>query len=87
MAEFAKWMDLTLIPVREQFGYRVEFKLIDHSNNQYVWCVSLPTDETGFLEIQSKYSESKERDTAFESSPNCIEEMQISFVQALDLPQ
>jgi hypothetical protein len=87
MQEFVAWLNSTLIPVREGFGYRVEFKLIDHATHEFVWCVSLEADEPGFLEIQKKYNESVERAKAFETFPNCIEQMQISFVEALDLPK
>ena len=87
MSEFLTWLDSMLIPVREGFGYRVEFKLIDWSTNEFVWCVSLEADEPGFLEIQKKYNDSAERSKAFETFPNCIEQMQISFVEALDLPK
>jgi hypothetical protein len=87
MSDFTKWMDELLIPARESFGYQVEFKLIDRETSQYVWCVSLPTDEAGFLEIQNEYGQSEARAKAFESSPNCFEPVSISFVEALDLPK
>lgn len=87
MSKFVDWMDSLLIPARESFGYRVEFKLIDKENSQFVWCVSLPGDEAAFLEIQDKYNASEARAKAFESSPNCFKALSVSFVDALDLPQ
>ncbi len=87
MSGFTEWLNSTLIPVREGFGYRIEFQLVDHEASEFIWCVSLPGDEAEFLEIQAKYNTSTERATAFETFPKCIESMQISFVEALDLPK
>ncbi len=87
MAGFTSWLNSTLIPVREGFGYQIEFQLVDHEANEFVWCVSLPGDEAEFLKIQDQYNASAERDKAFETFPKCIESMQISFVEALDLPK
>ena len=87
MSEFASWMESTLIPVREGFGYQIEFKLIDPENSQYVWCVSVEGSQENFLAVQAAYSESAERAKAFETFPNCIDAMHISFVDALDLPK
>lgn len=87
MAEFTSWLNSTLIPVRVGFGYRVEFQLVDHQSGEFVWCVSLAVDEAEFLTIQERYNASSERAKAFETFPNCIESMNISFVEALDLPK
>ncbi|MFM1767415.1 MAG: hypothetical protein RIR81_796, partial [Actinomycetota bacterium] len=40
-----------------------------------------------FLKIQEQYNASSERAKAFETFPKCIDSMQISFVEALDLPK
>ena len=87
MAEFTTWLHSILIPVREGFGFRIEFQLIDHQASEFVWCVSVSGDEVEFLKIQDLYASSAERAKAFESFPNCIDSMQISFVKALDLPK
>ena len=55
--------------------------------SEFVWCVSLEGDEAEFLAIQQRYNDSEERAKAFETFPKCIDSMQISFVEALDLPQ
>ncbi len=87
MSGFTDWLNSTLIPVREEFGFRVEFKLVDHEASEFVWCVSLQGDEAQFLKIQDQYNNSAERAKAVETLPKCIESMQISFVEALDLPK
>ena len=87
LPEFISWLHSTLIPVRESFGYRIEFQLVDREASEFVWCVSLEGDEAEFLAIQQRYNDSVERAKAFETFPKCIDSMQISFVEALDLPQ
>jgi hypothetical protein len=87
LPEFTAWLNSTLIPARESFGYRIEFQLVDREASEFVWCVSLEGDEGEFLAIQQRYNDSDERAKAFETFPKCIDSMQISFVEALDLPQ
>ena len=87
MSGFTAWLNSTLIPVREEFGFRVEFKLVDKETSEFVWCVSLAGDEAEFLKVQDQYNNSAQRAKAVETLPKCIESMQISFVEALDLPK
>ena len=87
MPTFTSWLNSTLIPVRESFGFRVEFQLVDREASEFVWCVSLDGDEENFLKIQEQYNESPQRAKAVETMPKCIDSMQISFVEALDLPK
>jgi hypothetical protein len=87
MSGFTAWLNSTLIPVREEFGFRVEFKLVDKETSEFVWCVSLAGDEAEFLKVQDQYNNSAQRAKAVETLPKCIASMQISFVEALDLPK
>ena len=87
LPEFTSWLNSTLIPVRESFGFRVEFQLFDREASEFVWCVSLDGDEKNFLKIQKQYNESPQRAKAVETLPASIDSMQISFVEALDLPK
>ena len=73
--------------MREGFEFRVEFQLVDHEASEFIWCVSLAGDEDQFLKIQEQYNTSPERAKAVETLPKCIDSMQISFVEALDLPK
>lgn len=87
LPEFTSWLNSTLIPVRVGFGFRVEFQLVDREASEFIWCVSLDGDQETFLIIQEQYNSSSERALAFQTFPNCIDSMQISFVDALDLPK
>lgn len=87
MDGFTTWLHSTLIPVRDSFGFRVEFQLVDQQADEFIWCVSLAGDEESFLKVQEQYNTSSERAKAMETFPACIDSMQISFVEALDLPK
>ena len=87
MAEFIDWLDTNITPVRQEYGFRAEFRLVDHDKNQYVWCVSLEGDQHHFEQIQASYNSSKGRARAFEIAPNLILSAETSFVEALDLPK
>jgi hypothetical protein len=80
MAEFLHWIDQDLMPVRTTFGFKAEWRYIDVEKNEYIWAVSLPTDEAGFLAIQAEYEDSAGRNLAFESYPNCITQKHVNFV-------
>lgn len=83
MSEFLKWIDQDLMPVRRAYGFIAEWRYIDVAKNEFIWAVSLPTDEAGFLSIQETYDTSTERKLAFESYPNCIQQKHVSFVSEL----
>jgi hypothetical protein len=87
MPTFTAWLHSTLIPVREGFGFRIEFQLVNPEASEFVWCVSLSGNQEEFLKIHEEYNSSAQRALAFETFPNCIDSMQISFVEALDLPK
>ncbi|MFM1950314.1 MAG: hypothetical protein RL418_1 [Actinomycetota bacterium] len=87
MAEFMDWLDENISPVRKEYGFRAEFRLVDHAKNQYVWCVSLEGDQHHFEEVQASYNASSGRAKAFEIAPDLILSSEISFVEALDLPK
>jgi hypothetical protein len=60
---------------------------VDRDAHEFIWCVSLEGNQESFLDIQERYNTSSERAGAFQTFPNCIDSMQISFVDALDLPK
>lgn len=76
MDSLLAWMP-TILAVREQFGFTVEFMYADRDNNQLVWAVSHPGD---FEAVQDEYTNSPERAAAFEGQPKRIEEMYVSMV-------
>jgi hypothetical protein len=76
---FLSWFP-TLLPVREQYGFRVLFALAEAEHETFTWAVALDGDEAAFREVEAAYNASPERAAAFETFPAGIAEMQIGFV-------
>ena len=53
MAEFVAWFP-GLVPVREQFGFRVREAWVDEANDAFVWSVELDGDEARFTEVEAE---------------------------------
>lgn len=87
MSEFIAWFTENVIAVREHFGFRIEFRLVDHDKSEFTWCISLPGNEEEFTAVQDRYSASSERAKAFESYPGCIDQMHLGFVEVSDLSE
>jgi hypothetical protein len=78
MADFLAWFP-SLLPVREQFGFRVLFALAEHEHETFTWAVAHDGDEAAFLEVEAAYKDSPERATVFETFPACLASTQIGF--------
>ena len=78
MADFLAWFPAVL-PVREQFGFRVLFALAEQEHNTFTWAVAHDGDEADFLEVETEYKASPERARAFETFPDCIARHEIGF--------
>jgi len=76
MDAFVTWWH-NLVPVREQYGFRVLFALVDESTNQFVWAVTHGGD---FDEAESVYNASPERAAVFAGTPRRIAEAFVSKV-------
>ena len=68
MDAFLAWFH-GLIPIREQYGYRILFAYADRSNNRFTWAVehSEPLDLA-----QAIYDAAPERAKYFESNPGVV---------------
>ena len=82
MADFLAWFP-TLLPTREQFGFRVLFALAEHELQTFTGAVAHEGDEAAFLAAQETYQASPERAKVFETFPACITSMQIGFVRSV----
>ena len=78
LADFLAWFP-TLVPVREQHGFRLLFALADHEHETFTWAVAHDGDEAAFLEVEAGYSASAERAWVFERFPGGIADKQIGF--------
>ncbi len=80
LADFTAWFP-TIVPVREQFGFRVLSAWADEDNSAFVWAVELDGDEARFREVEATYNASPERATAFQTFPQVINGQVNAFVR------
>ncbi len=80
LADFVAWFP-TLVPVREQFGFRVVFALADPWQETFTWAVAFDGDVDAFLEVEEAYEGSPERAAVFEDFPGHIARSEIGFVE------
>jgi hypothetical protein len=78
MTDFLAWFP-TLVPVREQYGFRVLFALASAEFDTFTWAVAVDGDEDHFREVEQAYSESPERAKVFETFPDGIADKEIGF--------
>ena len=78
MADFLAWFP-TLLPVREQYGFRVLFALAEEEHSTFTWAVAHDGDEAAFLEVEERYTASAERAAVFETFPACVASKEIGF--------
>jgi hypothetical protein len=82
LADFLTWFP-TLVPVREQYGFRVLFALADHEHDTFTWAVAHDGDEADFREVEATYNASPERARVFEGFPGGVAQMEIGFATPL----
>ncbi len=78
-AEFLAWFP-TVLPVREQYGFRVLSAYADHALDTFTWAVAHDGDEEAFRTALEAYDASPERAAAFETFPRVVTEQVNGFV-------
>jgi hypothetical protein len=81
LADFLAWFP-TLLPTREQFGFRVLFALAEHEHETFTWAVAHDGDEAEFLAAEKAYHDSPERAAVFQTFPAGIASMEIGFASS-----
>jgi hypothetical protein len=76
---FLDWFP-TIVPVREQFGFRVLFAYADAEQETFTWAVEHDGDADEFRSVEQVYNASAERASAFETFPAGIARMEIGLV-------
>lgn len=79
MAGFLAWFP-PLLPVREQYGFRVLFALADEEHRSFTWAVAHDGDQDEFRRAEDAYHASPERARVFETFPGGIADKEIGFV-------
>lgn len=80
LVDFANWVERKVIPVRNDFGFRVEWRLLDPENSQFIWLVSAPGQIADFQALDQRYQDSAERAAAAAEMPKVLKQVNLSFV-------
>jgi hypothetical protein len=80
MADFTAWFP-SVVPVREQFGFRAVFAYADSALDTFTWAVAHDGDEAEFLAAVERYDASPEKAAAFQTFPRCVAEQVNGFVE------
>ncbi|MFP3822120.1 hypothetical protein SB658_25830, partial [Bacillus sp. SIMBA_008] len=56
--DFVSWWSSTLVELRENAGFQVEFASYSPDTYEFLWGVSAPGDEDDFLALEAKYVKS-----------------------------
>jgi hypothetical protein len=81
MEQFIAWVIASIIPLREELGYRVEFKFADWDKSEFVWMVSREGDRAQFEAADAFYHSSPQRAEVIKSIPTPPLKQHISFVE------
>lgn len=82
LGPFATWWRERLVPVRESFGFAVEFAYAIEESAEFVWAVSVPGDANEFRRVEAAYQASPARAAAFQPAPPVAVETRIDLVAA-----
>lgn len=77
--ELVDWFP-KLVPVRERYGFTVNFAYADRETNQFVWSVSHPGD---FAAAEQEYNASPERAEAFVGFNDPLTAMHVAMVDVV----
>jgi hypothetical protein len=80
LADFVAWFP-SLVPAREQHGFRLLFALADEEREIFTWAVAHDGDEQAFLAAEEVYDATPERARVFESFPAGIAAKEIGFAR------
>lgn len=78
--EFVAWVIDTIIPLREQMGYRVEWRYADPIKSEFLWLVSLEASAQEFELKDQAWMSSPERAEAVLTMPKGLLKAHASFV-------
>ena len=80
LEEFRAWLNQEVLPIRNKFGFHVEFMYVDNKKSEFIWAVSVEGTLDDFLEIENRYDSSEERLAAGMKRPDCFVSVDTRFV-------
>ncbi len=73
-----------MIPVRNQYGFSVDFAYADRDNNQFVWSTTHKGDIDAFKAAEAVYVDSPERIAALEALRGLVDKAHVAMVETVD---
>jgi hypothetical protein len=80
-SQFVAWATIEIFPLREKFGFTVEWSYVDQANSQLIWLASAEGDRSEFETLDAAWQSSKERAEVVPLMPPALIEMHLSFVE------
>jgi hypothetical protein len=68
MDAFLEWFE-GLVPIREQYGFRILFAFADRENGRFTWAIE---HDQPLADAQAAYDEAPERAAHFASNPGVV---------------
>ncbi|MBX3195695.1 MAG: hypothetical protein KF727_11440 [Microbacteriaceae bacterium] len=67
--EFLAWWRPRIPPLRERYGFRIEFAHLDREHDRFVWALSYPGSRAAFEAADAVYSADPDRAAAMALAP------------------
>ena len=79
--DFVSWAVNEIFPLREKFGFKVEWSYFDRSNSEFVWMASAECTQVEFEAKEAAWLASEERARAAVAMPQALKKLNASFVE------
>lgn len=77
--DFVAWWAALVPKLRVEYGFTIEFALLNREIDEFTWAVSYPGDEAAFREAEGRYNDDPRRTEAFKTAPP-LRTQHIAFV-------
>lgn len=81
--DFLDWWNERLMPARREFGFSLEFAVLDREECVFTWAVSLPADAAGFAARDEDWAVSPGRMEALKGTRQRVTSMENTLVEKL----
>ncbi len=80
------WWRENIPPLRERFGFHIEFAYALAESNEFVWAVSYPGSVAEFEAAEQQYFDSPEKAKVYEHIPGETPSFDVRYVDEVLLP-
>lgn len=78
--EFLSWVENEVMPIRKRFGFRAEWMYLAEDKSELTWLASFVGSKGEFLEAETQYLASPEREKAGAIMPPALIKAHVAFV-------